>query len=97
MAKKPAGLLKVENIGALGINVDVDPIALQDQELRLSQNAIRDPLGADSGLRKRPGLVVWTTSSAAGPIVGGIGVPLQDLTSHGLHIMFIGRGAIAVP
>lgn len=90
--KKKVGKLEVENIGSMGVNVDADPISLQDQELRLAQNAIRDPLGADSGLRKRPGLGVWTTTAASGAILGGIGVPLQDLTSHGLHIMFIGRG-----
>lgn len=85
-------ILKIANIGAGGVNVDTDPISLDDKELRLAQNAIRDPLGADSGLRKRPGLGVWNTTIAAGAILGGIGVPLQDLTSNGLHIVFIGRG-----
>ena len=86
------GILKIVDIGALGVNVDSDPIMLEDTELRKAQNAIRDPLGADSGLRKRPGLDVWNTSTAAGVVLGGIGVPLQDLTSQGLHIVFIGRG-----
>lgn len=86
-----AGILKVQNIGALGVNVDTDPISMEDAELRLAQNAIRDPLGADSGLRKRPGLLAFNTATAAGVVLGGIGVPIQDLTSHGLHITFIGR------
>ena len=87
-----ASILKVTDIGALGVNVDADPISLQDTELRLAQNAIRDPLGADSGLRKRPGLDVWNTSTAGGVVLGGVGVPLQDLTSQGLHIVYVGRG-----
>lgn len=87
-----ASILKVIDIGALGVNTDADPLSLQDTELRLAQNAIRDPLGADSGLRKRPGLEVWNTSTAAGVVLGGVGVPLQDLTSRGLHIVFLGRG-----
>jgi len=88
------GILRITDIGALGVNVDSDPITLQDQELRLSQNAFRDPLGADSALRKRPGLGIFSTTTASGPILGGIGVPLQDLTSHGLHIVFVGRGTL---
>jgi hypothetical protein len=87
-----SGILKVYDLGALGVNVDSDPIMLDDKELRLAQNAIRDPLGADSGLKKRPGLGAWSTTAASSAILGGIGVPLQDLTSHGLHIFFIGRG-----
>lgn len=86
-------LLKVVDIGALGVNVDADDLSLMDQELRLSQNAIRDPLGFDSGLSKRPGLGAWTTSVAAGAILGGIGVPLVDEspTGGGLQL-YIGRG-----
>lgn len=85
-------VLKIGDIGKLGVNVDADPLSLDDHELRLSQNAIRDPLGADSGLRKRPGFLAWTTTEAAGIILGGIGVPLQNLSSHGLHIVFVARG-----
>lgn len=79
----------ITNLGAGGVNVDSDPINLQDTELRQAQNAIRDPLGADSGLRKRPGLSVFAT--ATGAILGGIGVPLQDLTTQGTHFVLIGR------
>ncbi len=85
-------ILKINDIGGMGVNVDVDPINIDDKELRLAQNVIRDPLGADSALRKRPGLGIFNTAVASGAVLGGIGVPLQDLTSHGLHIAFIGRG-----
>jgi hypothetical protein len=87
-----AGILKIYDIGALGVNVDSDPITLDDQEIRLAQNAIRDPLGADSGLRKRPGLGVFNTSLVAGAILGGIGVPLKNLSSSGTVYLYIGRG-----
>jgi hypothetical protein len=91
-----AGILKVYNIGAGGVNVDSDPIALEDQELRLAQNAIRDPLGTDSGLKKRPGLALFNTLSTGGPILGGIPVAFSA-TGGGVspHIaityLFIGR------
>lgn len=90
MAKQ--ALLKVIDIGAGGVNVDADPLSILDQELRRAQNAIRDPLGNDSGLSKRPGLGVWNTSDAAGTILGGIGVPIIDQSSGGTIQLYIGRG-----
>jgi hypothetical protein len=90
-----AGILKVYDIGALGVNVDADPISLDDQELRLAQNAIRDPLGSDSGLRKRPGLLAFNTTSITGSVLGGIGVPFPDLSpAGGTFYLYIGRGPL---
>lgn len=86
------GQLKLSSPGSGGVNADADPLNLDDLELRLAQNAIVDPLSSGAGLGKRPGLVVWTTTPASGAILGGIGVPLQDLSLHGLHIFFLGRG-----
>lgn len=85
-------ILKVTDIGKLGVNVDSDPISLQDQELRLAQNAIRDPLGADSGLRKRPGQGQFNTAVTVGAVLGGIGVPLVDKSVNGTLTIYIGRG-----
>lgn len=93
MATKSQALLKVVDIGALGVNVDADPLSLEDQELRLAQNAIRDPLGADSGLRKRPGLTYWDLTLLAGPILGGIGVPILDSSPAASINLYIGRGS----
>lgn len=93
MADKGKALLKVIDIGALGVNVDADPLSLEDQELRLAQNAIRDPLGADSGLRKRPGLGYWNTAAAEGVILGGISVPVIDSSPAGTVTLYIGRGS----
>lgn len=87
-------ILKVYNLGERGVNVDSDPIVIEDQELRQAQNAIRDPLGVDSGIRKRPGLVKYNENLASGSIIGGIGVPLTDLSSNGNDrvTIYIGRG-----
>jgi hypothetical protein len=85
-------VLKLYQLGTMGVNVDSDPISLKDQELRLAQNAIRDPLGNDSGLKKRPGLLIFNTILTVGIILGGIGVPLVDLSLNGAQDLFIGRG-----
>lgn len=85
-------MLKVYALGTLGVNVDSDPISLKDQELRLAQNVIRDPLGSDSGVRKRPGLGAFNTNVASGTILGGIGVPVIDLSNNGTTQIYLGRG-----
>lgn len=92
MASNPTGLLRIQDIGAGGVNVDADPISLEDQELRLAQNAIRDPLGADSGLRKRPGLGFFNTAVAAGTVLGGSPLPARDAGANGTRNLYIGRG-----
>lgn len=71
-----AGKLNVYNLGSNGVNVDSNPIQLEDGELTKGQNAIHDPLGSTGGLRKRAGLVKVNSVAAAGAIRGGIGVPL---------------------
>lgn len=87
-----AGILKIWDIGALGVNVDADPISLQDQELTKAQNAIRDPLGSARGLRKRPGLALFNTTTALGAILGGIVLPVGSLLSSQTVTCYIGRG-----
>lgn len=91
---KGTSLLKVINIGAMGVNVDADPFSLEDLELRLAQNAIRDPLGADSGIRKRPGLAYWNPAQTDGPILGGINIPILDTSPAGKIVLYIGRGSV---
>lgn len=90
-----SSLLKVIDIGALGINVDADTISLQDQELRRSQNGIRDPLGADSGIRKRPGLDFFNTAVASGSVLGGTSLPARSTSIAGVRNLYIGRGPIS--
>ena len=90
-----ASSLILYNLGASGVNVDTDPLTMKDDELRQAQNAIRDPLGSDSGLRKRPGLAIFNTSLTGGTILGGIGVPIVNTNPvNGFQTIYIGRGPI---
>jgi len=82
--------LKVYGLGSLGVNVDSDPLALDDRELRRATNAIDDPLGG--GLTNRPGLAAVNAVAAAGAVMGGVGVPLANQSSSGTRIFLIGRG-----
>jgi hypothetical protein len=82
--------IKIYGLGSLGVNVDNDPFALDDRELRKASNAIDNPLGG--GLTNRPGFGPLTSSAAAGPVIGGIGVPLANQSTSGLRFFFIGRG-----
>jgi len=83
--------LVIYSLGEKGVNVDKDPLVLDNSELRQAQNAIRDPLGVEGGLKNRPGLVKFNASAGAGSILGGIGVPLLNLLS-GTPFFYIGRG-----
>lgn len=84
------GKVRVYGIGRLGVNVDTDPLMLDDREVTKAQNAINDPLGG--GLTNRPGLEAFSATAAAGRVVGGIGVPLANLSGSGIRLFFIGRG-----
>lgn len=79
------------NLGAGGVNVDESELHLDDSELRLAQNVIKDPLVSDGGLNNRPGLINFNSAAGIGPILGGIGVPLLNLVT-GSHFFYIGRG-----
>lgn len=74
--------INVYNIGKLGVNVDRSPIHLEDGELTKCQNAIRDPLGLDGALHKRPGLARFNSVAAAGSVIGGLGVPISLETAQ---------------
>jgi len=83
--------LTVYGIGRLGVNVDTDPLMLDDHEVTKAANAINDPLGG--GLTNRPGLGAFT-SAAAGSVIGGVGVPIANLSTSGTRFFFIGRGPV---
>ncbi len=87
-----SSVLKIYDLGSLGVNVDSDPISIKDQEFRLAQNTIRDPLGDDSGIRKRPGFASFNGSLASGEVLGGVGVPLIDLSNNRFMAIYLGRG-----
>lgn len=86
-----AGTLRVYTIGKTGVNVDDDPLELADTDLRQAQNTIWDPLGVDSGLRKRPGWAAYNTSSLAGVILGGINVPTRSTVVDDNTTIYIGH------
>jgi len=80
------GQLNVYNLGSKGVNVDTSPLHLEDGELTLAQNVIQDPIGGKGGIVNRPGLAAFSGSAAAGTLVGGIGVPLSQVTAHTTYI-----------
>lgn len=82
--------LKIYGLGSLGVNVDSDPLALDDRELRRASNAIDNPLGG--GLTNRPGFAALNNVAAAGAVMGGVGVPLANQSGTGTRLFFIGRG-----
>ena len=69
--------LSVYNIGTLGVNVDKNPIQLEDGELTSAQNAISNDDGSTGSLQKRPGLTKVNATAAAGSIKGAMGVPIS--------------------
>jgi len=58
--------MSVYNIGKAGVNVDANPVQLQDGELTEAQNWTTDPAGSEGGLRKRPGLTAINASAGGG-------------------------------
>lgn len=75
------GQINVYNLGKLGVNVDKSPVHLEDGELTKAQNVIRNQLGHEGGIEKRPGLTKFNAVAAGGSVLGGIGVPLSLLTN----------------
>lgn len=73
--------LNVYNLGALGVNVDANPLELQDGELSKAQNGVHDVIGSAGGLRKRKGLIKLNSVAAVGSIKGAIGVPISQGTA----------------
>lgn len=83
--------LSVTNLGERGVNVDLNPLQLADNQFRKAQNVISDPLGVELGLTNRPGLIHFNASAANGTILGGESVPLTNLNT-GNRFFYIGRG-----
>lgn len=65
-------LVQNYGLGADGVNVDASPAHHKTTELLQSQNAIRDPLGVQGGLKNRPGLTKFNGSALAGSVLGGV-------------------------
>jgi hypothetical protein len=85
--------IAIDSLGLRGVNVDKNPFELDDAELSKGQNAISDPSTGRASLRKRAGLVgINTRTATAGVILGGIDMPVQNLSTSGVHWIYIGRG-----
>lgn len=87
----PSKALIVRQWGQRGVNVDLNPLELDESDLLHAQNAIADESSGRSSIRKRPGLIAFTTSSTAGSVLGGVDLPLRDLNS-GTRFVYVGRG-----
>lgn len=88
-----AGKINIKTLGRAGVNVDKDPLELAPDELTQAQNAIHEPLGANAGIKSRPGLVAFTVSAAAASILGGVGVSeAAGGDVGGLELLYLGRG-----
>lgn len=74
------GKLNVYGLGSLGVNVDKNPLNLEDGELTKAQNAIHDPTGSMGGIRKRPGLTKVNGSAVTGSVFGIMNVPIAPIT-----------------
>lgn len=83
--------LVVEGFGVKGVNVDKNPLELDNSELVSAQNVISDPAAGISSIRKRPGLLAFNTLPTAGVVLGGVDLPLQDLSASGTHYIYLGR------
>ena len=87
--------LIVEEFGKFGVNVDKSPFDVGDNELLRGANAMSDISSGKSALRKRPGLLAFNTTDTVGVVLGGISLPLIDLSNSGLHVaIYIGRGPV---
>jgi hypothetical protein len=91
MAESQSSKLSVKDLGLHGVNVDKDPLELADGECRQLQNAIHEPLGNNAGLSNRPGLIAFNLTGLAGSVLGGIAVPLINLSESGTTLLYIGR------
>jgi len=87
-------ILTIYNLGQGGVNVDASDLHMKDEEVRLAQNIIADPLGTRGGLKNRPGLIKFNSSAAVGSVLGGTAVPLTNLLSAD-SFLYIGRGPIS--
>lgn len=91
----PNTILTVKTMGKFGVNVDKDPLELNDNELVQSQNAIFDIQAGESALRKRAGLINFNAIATAAPILGGFPLPAANLSTGGVITVYISRSPIS--
>ena len=91
----PGTDITINQFGLKGVNVDKNPLQLDNDELTQAQNCIPDVSVGLASIRKRYGLIPFNTNSAAGSVLGGIDMPQVDQSLNGVHTIYIGRGATA--
>lgn len=70
----------IKALGKSGVNLDVDPLLLEDSELRDAQNLVHETSSArQGGIKNRPGLTTFTSAPLSGPILGGIGMAVAGV------------------
>lgn len=72
------GKLDIYNLGSRGVVLDKSRIHQDDGELLQAQNWQTDAIGERGGVRRRDGLRAINATPLAGPVVGGLGIPLPD-------------------
>lgn len=72
------GKLDLYNLGSRGVVLDKSRIHQDDGELLRAQNWQTDAVGERGGLRRRDGFRAINATPLAGPVVGGLGIPLPD-------------------
>jgi hypothetical protein len=88
-------VLKVNKLGINGVNVDKDPLEIGINEVTLAQNAISIITSGREAIGKRPGIVAFTTTATAGDVLGGLDLPLVNLSTLGDVTIYLGRGPIS--
>ena len=67
--------ITIAAMGSRGVNVDTNPLLLDDSELRSAQNLYHNPSEAQAGgLRTRKGFRSFIAAPFTGPVLGGIGL-----------------------
>lgn len=72
------GKIATYNLGEKGIVITKSPVHGEDGELAIAQNAVPNPEGGLSGLRKRHGFRALNATAAAGGILAFISCNLED-------------------
>lgn len=68
------------SLASRGVVVDKSDVHTQDAELLHAQNWQVDAVGGRGSIRRRDGFLALNATPLAGPVLGGIGVPLEDST-----------------
>lgn len=85
------GVVKIRTLGLKGVNVDKNPLVLDEDEVQQAQNFVSEQLGNVAGVVNRPGLVAFS-EDGGDAVLGGVGLvtAATGLSING--VLFLGRG-----